>query len=512
MTRERSRCSKHPSQPLVGICGSCLRERLGALTSFDDKKFHNSSRVASQPSSAGQLTRNGFVEEESGQSSLSLRKKNYYGIHGSSNSETPGNAHRTMRRSKSFCGEDRYVTSVNEVTFLGALPEIGRPFPNRKTLSTLFNLDDGEAGETKAIHLVDIREPSAHNLAYVATEYGGENGHLCNPSVNATPNVAQTRKNGEQTNSEVSGERFEMLPRMPEGNPHLFWLTSLFRKRMISRSRHKCLGNTDKHRKEEKAMPNSMGESKLSSWAPEDRNGTEMAWKIPHDAISNITELGEERNHTRSITRPSPKSRDAGDIVLPSKPKDSTKQGLSSITVDQKETVSMNLIPTNHGMHRDVATQTTPVRVAVKGTIPTNSDQPARAVSWSNVWSKAFTNPMWAFKQKHRRQENYFDDQANNPVGSSSILGSSIKDQSTLHINGSALPRDHGLWNAYYSPAVDRPLKYKPKRKDHEIFDRSRTVSVSPCNMQDNGLLRFYLTPLRTRNRARPKSGHNLWI
>eukprot|EP00252_Welwitschia_mirabilis_P016654 TRINITY_DN3684_c0_g2_i1.p1 TRINITY_DN3684_c0_g2~~TRINITY_DN3684_c0_g2_i1.p1 ORF type:complete len:577 (+),score=131.91 TRINITY_DN3684_c0_g2_i1:428-2158(+) len=162
----------------------------------------------------------------------------------------------------------------------------------------------------------------------------------------------------------------------------------------------------------------------------------------------------------------------------------------------------------------------------------------SKAHKWSKALSRSIANPMWGFIQKINGKEEVAYDIAgegengasesdyrrgirkgeafcSSNLGSTSMHCSSANSRSSFS-NGSVINRSNSNSNA------QRNKNGCHKNKEEAMLDRSRSVHISSSN-GDNGLLRFYLTPLRNGSkrsntataRVRPQlssSRNALWL
>ncbi|XP_073008406.1 uncharacterized protein [Typha latifolia] len=129
---------------------------------------------------------------------------------------------------------------------------------------------------------------------------------------------------------------------------------------------------------------------------------------------------------------------------------------------------------------------------------------------WSKVWDRSITSPLSDFIKKG---ENVLERSL-----SESWKGTrKSKKIGTMKSNGQIQVKKNGLAPARENPCAHRRINTANLRPDLAkkrecMFGRSRTVHYSsPANL-DNGLLRFYLTPLRSSrstNKGRRKGSHS---
>jgi hypothetical protein len=149
--------------------------------------------------------------------------------------------------------------------------------------------------------------------------------------------------------------------------------------------------------------------------------------------------------------------------------------------------------------------------------------QVSKSHRWSKAWSRTITSPMWGLIQKRgskdeggyeggdiegshswrelqrdkegRRGLSKGDFFSNSSIGSRSLHFSNLSNRHGVANNGSVIHRSNSNNNA------QRNGSWQRKRRDEMMLDRSRSIHYSPTNV-DNGLLRFYLTPLRSSRRS----------
>eukprot|EP01018_Ginkgo_biloba_P034374 Gb_18901 [translate_table: standard] len=164
-----------------------------------------------------------------------------------------------------------------------------------------------------------------------------------------------------------------------------------------------------------------------------------------------------------------------------------------------------------------------------------DSKQVSKSHRWSKAWSKTITSPMWGFIQKRGgKDEGGFEgDIVESPRSDSwrelqrDREGRRTLSKADFFSNGSISSRSwyynnssHRLTDKYFgnksnnsNNAQRNRTGWQRKRTEELMLDRSRSIHYSPTNV-DNGLLRFYLTPLRTSRRtisgARIRTPHSV--
>ncbi|KAI5058712.1 hypothetical protein GOP47_0026882 [Adiantum capillus-veneris] len=182
-------------------------------------------------------------------------------------------------------------------------------------------------------------------------------------------------------------------------------------------------------------------------------------------------------------------------------------------------------------MQRDVSTQTTPPRksdateIFMQKRLQQNDNYRGqhyiRAAAWSKVWTKTFSNSKWAFKHKQfreRRPKEMTD--AMVPIDEVHDQGTMTSGRSSFHegmnIASNQYPKltcidkieDYEACDTFYSPlqqSKDAMPRLAPKgdaciQKDEQVYN----FRGSNCALE-NGLLKFYLTPVR--GHAKSKQG-----
>ncbi|KAL5981426.1 hypothetical protein ACLOJK_015486 [Asimina triloba] len=126
---------------------------------------------------------------------------------------------------------------------------------------------------------------------------------------------------------------------------------------------------------------------------------------------------------------------------------------------------------------------------------------------WSKVWNLSLTSPFRDFSKKRENTlERSLSESWRGIQGDKNM--EAMESDGGLHLHGGGIngAKDHFIGSRSRNVGnsdIQRPRPDCQKRKDLLIFGRSRSVHYpSPGNLE-NGLLRFYLTPLRSSRRNR---------
>lgn len=178
-------------------------------------------------------------------------------------------------------------------------------------------------------------------------------------------------------------------------------------------------------------------------------------------------------------------------------------------------------------MQRDVSTQTTPPRASdatelfiqqrLQRSRHRRGQQYAKAshAVWSKVWTKTFSNSKWAFKQKHQKDRRAKD------MGDAMVRveeGTMMSGRSSFHEGTNTASNyhpkltcvdnieEHEAWDTFYSPLQqDRDATEILASKGDMCIQKDEPVGkVRGSNLAiENGLLKFYLTPVRGHGKSK---------
>lgn len=386
MSFQTTRCLKHPTQTVVGVCGSCLKERLIFLTSLEACTI-DFVTPALQPS---------ICAGEAGPSSQFPVGQ---AIEENANAVTKDfeNWPKKAWRSKSVCEmrnvplaiDDQGVSSTDN-----SLATEGQILTRKVTLRALFDLHDAERSSKK-----EVGESSC--------------GQGSEP-VATNPMIAEDATNCEadQPSSKEEEGRCVSCP-VSQGAKHSFWLASLFCRRKARQKPRKRLAGTHATPKGA-AVQGTSGCSKLCSSSREQQHDNE-----------------EDDNQAQQTTN------------------------------------RMDSLPEN-----ELA-----------------SGCPIRA--WSTKQNRQYRSSSW------------------NAARSCSIFN--VDHHPKIAHNQHNLKPDYRIWDAYYSPRREKNKQFAAAAANNRPInnisrlDRMRTVKISPATTHQGGLLRFYLTPMRSGSSSRTR-------
>lgn len=409
----------------------------------------------------------------------------------------------------------------------------------KKTLSSLFSLDDAEF--------------SAGNALGEAMFTGSFSAPA--PNVSQAGMSQRKCKHGSFSEREPSTYLFP-VPEMDDSKP-LSWFSSLFRRRkkkphpksgeaLASFSEHN-IGWEDARQSWEAPRPSSWEQYRFSSF-----EGPRSSWEpacpswegvmrtsdgdsvfsgfdfFTESSIEAKEDVGLERKHLHEFAgdlangSDARRSLDSRRAALRPKP-----LGQKIPNLDDKDRARTFLSAKAMLMQKDVSTQTTPPRSSDTTEMflqqrlqPDHHCRRQHAKGshavWSKVWTKTFSNSKWAFKQRQHKERRHKErgdvvvasdeihEQGNTTSGRSSFHeGTHIESSHHLKLAHSDKVKEHEAWDAFCSPlqqgkdsgnGVSRLVSIGeacPKKEEHADSVRGSNFSL------DNGLLKFYLTPVR---------------
>lgn len=130
-----------------------------------------------------------------------------------------------------------------------------------------------------------------------------------------------------------------------------------------------------------------------------------------------------------------------------------------------------------------------------------------RSRGWSKVWNRSITSPFRHFSQRRENVlQRSLSESWQDRHGEKNL--ESMETDGGMHFRGSSrTAKNHQSFNRSKNVSNGHLHRYRPdcQKKKERMFGRSQSVHYpSPAN-PDSGLLRFYLTPLRSSRRTTSK-------
>ncbi|MCO5597102.1 hypothetical protein L7F22_051176 [Adiantum nelumboides] len=473
-------------------------------------------------------------------------------VHSAALSDSERNSFNAVQGARSLPLPATIVNGKNEEIVLAVSPNLKQK--KKKTLSSLFSLDDADFPSSKS-KTEDSRSRSNAEQDVLS------DGSASVPAQSTLQAKTMQRrcKHGSFSERVEPSTYLFPVPEAANSRP-LTWLSSLFRRRkkksfpksgeaLKSFSEHNNgwedarqsweaprLSSWEQFRFSSFEGPRSSWEPSRPSWEgvmrTSDCESVVSGFDYPPEKLVDVRELTQRNNREQStvdltnVFSDARRSLDSKRLGLKPKP-----LAPKTTQIDDKDRAHSFLPAKVTSMQRDVSTQTTPPRVSdateiflqqrLQRSRHHRGQHYAKAshAVWSKVWTKTFLNSRWAFTQRHQKERTPDEmgdamvplpearEQGNLTSGRSSFHeGTNIA--SNYHSKFTCINNieEHAACNAFRSPLQQgRELLTRLDSKGDtciqtdEQSDKARDSNFAV----ENGLLKFYLTPVRGHSKSK---------
>ncbi|KAI5055047.1 hypothetical protein GOP47_0030192 [Adiantum capillus-veneris] len=430
-------------------------------------------------------------------------------VHHAALSDSERNSFNAISGTRSLPFPETTVENVRdkEIVLSAASPTVNH---KKKTLSSLFSLDDADFPSSKA----NAEESKSRLNAERDAVFNGSASATAQPTLQAKTMPRKCKHGSFSERVEPSTYLFP-VPEAAANNKPLTWFSSLFRRR--KKKAHPksgvALGSFSEHNNGWQDARQSWEAPRLSSWEQfrfSSFEGPRSSWEPARPSWEGVMRASDDAR----------RSLDSNRLGLKSKL-------LASKTPDDKDRAHSFLPAKATITQRDVSTQTTPPRASDATEIfiqqrlqrSRHRQHCAKAshAVWSKVWTKTFSNSKWAFKQKHHKERrpkemgdammplDEADEQGNMTSGRSSFHEvTNIANNHHSRVTCIDNIEEHEAWDTFDSPLQQgRDLMARlASNSDTCIQKDEQVVKARGSNWTiENGLLKFYLTPVRSHSK-----------